>query len=75
MLPPCYQPTGTVGHLLARVHEGYDVRHEEMIPLMDAGLIELHIGPTARSGYELTSDGEDALGRYVYRMLAGAPRG
>lgn len=71
MLPPCFMPTADAGHLLARVHQGLDVRHEDMVPLIRSGLVEVYSFPTPRSGYELTQDGEEALGRYVYSLLAG----
>lgn len=72
MLPSCFVPNSETGQTLARIHQGFDVQFEDAAPLVRTGLAEIVSAPTARSGYELTEDGEVALGRYVYASLSGS---
>ena len=71
MLPSCFQPTAECGRLLARVQQGLTVDQADASLYVRLGLLYVVSTPTARSGYELTPEGEDALGRYVYSQLAG----
>lgn len=72
MLPPCFVPNSETGVTLARIHQGLTVANESARPVVQAGLATITTGPTSRSGFELTEDGEIALGRYVYDALAKA---
>lgn len=60
-LPMCFRPNARCIELLERIEEGYDVRHEEVMPLVRVGLAEIFVGPTSRSGYELTETGRKVL--------------
>lgn len=71
MLPPCFKPTDECALALARVHEGLAIDHDALVHYVETGLIRFVPSPTGGYGYELTEDGETALGRYVYASLAG----
>lgn len=63
-LPECFVPDALTRGILERVRNGSDVRHEVASPLIRVGLISVFVGPTSRSGYELTKDGAEALKRW-----------
>jgi hypothetical protein len=60
---PDYIPDQRTVRALWRVDEGYDVEYRDALLLIAAGFAEVVTGPTARSGYELTELGQEALSR------------